>query len=86
MVTRITACLSRKSYHNPYGERPCSLRPDRVFCDLPADALEAFDSIKTIALYPGGATLFNEGRPARGVFCCATAAPSSPCPPAMAGG
>jgi CRP/FNR family transcriptional regulator len=46
----------------------CSLRPDRVFCDLPADALEAFDAIKTIALYPRGTTLFIEGRPARGVF------------------
>ena len=46
----------------------CSLRPDRVFCDLPADALEAFDAIKTIALYPRGTTLFQEGRPARGVF------------------
>jgi CRP/FNR family transcriptional regulator len=33
-----------------------------------ADALEAFDSIKTLGLYPRGATLFTEGRPARGVF------------------
>jgi len=46
----------------------CSLRPARIFCDLPADALEAFDAIKTIALYPRGTTLFSEGRPARGVF------------------
>src|SRR5512135_60591 len=74
MVTRITACLSRKSYQNPMESAiqlscfDCSLRPDRVFCDLPADALEAFDSIKTIALYPRGTTLFAEGRAARGVF------------------
>ena len=32
----------------------CSLRPDRTFCDLPADALEAFDSIKSAALYSRG--------------------------------
>lgn len=46
----------------------CALRPDRLFCDLPADALEAFDSIKTIFIYPRGATLFQEGHPARGIF------------------
>jgi hypothetical protein len=41
----------------------CSLRPDWVFCDLPADALEAFDSIKSIGYYPPGAALFSEGQP-----------------------
>ena len=46
----------------------CSMRPDRVFCDLPADALEAFDAIKTVGIYPRGAILFTEGHPARGVF------------------
>ena len=46
----------------------CELRPDRVFCDLPADALQGFDAIKTVSLYPRGATLFNEGRQPRGVF------------------
>jgi CRP/FNR family cyclic AMP-dependent transcriptional regulator len=46
----------------------CALRPDRLFCDLPADALEAFDSIKTVALYPRGAVLFHEGQSARGIF------------------
>ncbi len=46
----------------------CSLRPARTFCDLPADALKAFDSIKSASLYARGATLFQEGRPARGVF------------------
>jgi CRP/FNR family transcriptional regulator, cyclic AMP receptor protein len=46
----------------------CILRPDRFFCDLPAQALEAFDSIKSLALYPRGTTLFEEGRPARGIF------------------
>jgi CRP/FNR family transcriptional regulator, cyclic AMP receptor protein len=46
----------------------CALRPDRLFCDLPADALQAFDAIKTISIYPRGATLFQEGHPARGIF------------------
>jgi CRP/FNR family cyclic AMP-dependent transcriptional regulator len=46
----------------------CELRPDRVFCDLPADALRSFDEIKQIALVQRGATLFAEGKPARGMF------------------
>lgn len=46
----------------------CEFRPDRKFCDLPADALEAFDGIKSIAAYPKGEMLFAEGRPARGIF------------------
>lgn len=46
----------------------CELRPDRVFCDLPADALQSFDEIKTTANYPRGATLFGEGRQAKGIF------------------
>lgn len=46
----------------------CILRPDRLFCDLPADALEAFDSIKTVSLCPRGTVLLEEGHPARGIF------------------
>jgi CRP/FNR family cyclic AMP-dependent transcriptional regulator len=46
----------------------CELRPDRVFCDLPVDALQAFDGIKTVTQYPRGATLFAEGRQPRGAF------------------
>ncbi len=46
----------------------CELRPDRVFCDLPAEALQAFDSIKTITIVPRGSTLFAEGRQPRGIF------------------
>ncbi len=46
----------------------CELRPDRMFCDLPAEALQSFDGIKTVTLYPRGATLFNEGRQPRGIF------------------
>jgi CRP/FNR family cyclic AMP-dependent transcriptional regulator len=46
----------------------CLLRPNRLFCDLPAEALEAFDAIKTISSYPRGACLFQEGQSAKGVF------------------
>lgn len=46
----------------------CVLRPDRLFCDLPADALEAFDSIKSLTQYARGTILFREGNSARGVF------------------
>lgn len=46
----------------------CELRPDRVFCDLPSEALRGFDEIKEIAMVQRGATLFAEGKPARGMF------------------
>ena len=46
----------------------CEMRPDRVFCDLPDDALGAFDSIKAIIQIPRGEVLFHEGRLPRGAF------------------
>src|SRR3954463_10309955 len=46
----------------------CELRPDRVFCDLPAEALVAFDTIKSLAKVPRGEVLFQEGRLPRGIF------------------
>jgi CRP/FNR family cyclic AMP-dependent transcriptional regulator len=46
----------------------CVLRPERPFCDLPANALQAFDAIKTLTASPRGTVLFREGHPARGVF------------------
>jgi CRP/FNR family transcriptional regulator len=46
----------------------CALRPDRLFCDLPADALQAFDAIKTLSLEPRGTVLFREGHSAHGIF------------------
>ncbi len=46
----------------------CEMRPDRTFCDLPAEALQAFDAIKTTTIVPRGATLFAEGRAARGIY------------------
>lgn len=46
----------------------CELRPDRVFCDLPAEALLAFDTIKSVTKVPRGEVLFQEGRLPRGIF------------------
>lgn len=46
----------------------CELRPDRVFCDLPAEALQSFDSVKSVSVVPRGTTLFQEGRPPKGVY------------------
>jgi len=46
----------------------CVLRSDRLFCDLPADSLEAFDAIKSTVLFERGSAIFQEGQPTRGVF------------------
>ena len=44
------------------------LRPDRVFGNLRADLLGAFDAIKAVTAYAGSTVLFREGPMARGVF------------------
>src|ERR1700757_3929644 len=46
----------------------CDFRPDRLFCDMPAESSKAFDEIKLLASYPRGAALFAEGRPVRGIY------------------
>lgn len=46
----------------------CALRADRIFCDLPLPALDAFDSIKSTILCPRNMVLFREGQAARTVF------------------
>jgi len=46
----------------------CKLRTDRLFCDLPESALQAFEHIKYAAAYPQGAVLFVEGQMPRGIF------------------
>jgi len=48
--------------------RECALRPDRVFCDLPINVLEALDGVKSTIICSRNSTLFREGQPARGVF------------------
>jgi len=46
----------------------CKLRADRIFCDLPPDALQTFENIKYATAYPQGAVLFVEGQMPRGIF------------------
>ncbi|MGO8985162.1 MAG: Crp/Fnr family transcriptional regulator [Terriglobales bacterium] len=59
---------------SPYGMEivesciTCKLRTDRLFCDLPESALQAFEHIKYAAAYPQGAVLFVEGQMPRGIF------------------
>jgi CRP/FNR family cyclic AMP-dependent transcriptional regulator len=46
----------------------CDFRPDRLFCDMPTDALQAFDGIKVASTETRGTVLFSEGRPSKGIF------------------
>jgi len=46
----------------------CTFRPDRVFCDMPTEALQAFDAVKSQVTCEKGAVLFAEGRPSRGIY------------------
>lgn len=46
----------------------CNVRGDKVFCNLPAAALQDLESVKSVGLYPKATTLFAEGRAPRGVF------------------
>jgi len=58
-------CMESIAHHSCFR---CEMRPDRTFCDLPPDALQAFDQIKELSNLSRGDTLFAEGRPSRGVF------------------
>jgi CRP/FNR family cyclic AMP-dependent transcriptional regulator len=59
---------------SPYGMEivesclTCKFRADRIFCNLPATALQAFENIKYATAYPQGAVLFVEGQLPRGIF------------------
>src|SRR6266700_2274840 len=46
----------------------CPHREDRLFCDLPPEALQRLAQITSASSYPKGATLFIEGQVSRGVF------------------
>ena len=46
----------------------CRLRSEGFFCQFSKRVLQVFDSIKYITAYPGGAVLFVEEEPPRGVF------------------
>ncbi len=46
----------------------CTERADRLFCNIPDDALCVFDEMKYTAVYPKGAILFMEDQEPSGVF------------------
>jgi CRP/FNR family transcriptional regulator len=46
----------------------CEVRFGRLFCNLPNEALRAFDQIKQTICYPKGAMLYLEGQSPRGAF------------------
>lgn len=46
----------------------CEFRPDRTFCDMPADTLREFEEITSLGAYPRNTVLFSEGKPVRGIF------------------
>ncbi len=46
----------------------CSVRKDRLFCNLAPESLKALDGIKFTGIYPKGSMLFVEGENPRGVF------------------
>ena len=50
----------------------CVLREQRLFCDLPREALVKLQNIKATSVYPKGALLCLEGQPPRGVFVLCT--------------
>jgi CRP/FNR family cyclic AMP-dependent transcriptional regulator len=50
----------------------CPYRQERLFCDLPPDAVQQLNEITTSATYPKGATLFVQGQAGRGVFILCT--------------
>jgi CRP/FNR family cyclic AMP-dependent transcriptional regulator len=56
--------MESKKHESHWDSSP---RPG-AFLDLPASALSAFDSIKSLFHYPHGTTLFKEGQPVRGIF------------------
>jgi CRP/FNR family cyclic AMP-dependent transcriptional regulator len=50
----------------------CIMREQRLFCDLPREALVKLQNIKATSVYPKGALLCLEGQPPRGVFVLCT--------------
>ncbi len=46
----------------------CKMLAEHILCDLPPDALKAFDSIRQAIAYPKGAVLFVEDQSPRGIF------------------
>src|SRR5438477_8410840 len=52
--------------HNTCTE--CTVRAERLFCNMAASAIAAVDAIKFTGVYPKGSLLFVEGEIPRGIF------------------
>ena len=50
----------------------CTFREQRLFCDLPREALMKLQAIKATSVYPKGTMLCLEGQPPRGVYVLCT--------------
>lgn len=50
----------------------CTVRSERLFCNMSEDTVAAFEAIKFTSVYPKGSTLFVEGEQPRGVFIICT--------------
>ncbi len=50
----------------------CTFRENRLFCNLPGDAVAKLQAIKATSVYPKGTLLCLEGRAPRGVFLLCT--------------
>ena len=46
----------------------CTVRAERLFCNMSQDSIESLDSVKFTGVYPKGSLLFVEGEQPRGVF------------------
>jgi CRP/FNR family transcriptional regulator, cyclic AMP receptor protein len=69
-----TAMASKSASPTPYNLDvhnsciDCSVRAERMFCDMSAQSVAALDAIKFTAIYPKGSLLFVEGEEPRGIF------------------
>ncbi len=52
--------------HNTCTE--CTVRAERIFCNMTANSIAAVDAIKFTGVYPKGSLLFVEGEMPRGIF------------------
>jgi len=52
--------------HNTCTE--CTVRAERLFCNMSASSIAAVDSVKFTGVYPKGSLLFVEGEMPRGIF------------------
>jgi len=52
--------------HNSCAE--CTVRVERIFCNMSDASVEALDAIKFTGVYPKGSLLFVEGEQPRGIF------------------